>query len=112
MPLVLDIHLRWISWETVIMRHQKSQCSVLILTNKNHTKEGLTNHKFAEELQDPPPPLKLLNRICIDLKNDPNGSEKNGFPLKNGKIPCLMMTILKVKVSTIVSLTSIAVVTS
>ena len=37
----------------------------------------------------PPPPLKLLNRICIDLKNDPNGSEKNGFPLKNGKIPCL-----------------------
>ena len=89
MSLVLDIHLRWISWATVIMRHHKSQCSVLILTNKNHTKEGLTNHKFAEELHDPPPPLKLLNRICIDLKNDPNGSEKNGFPLKNGKIPCL-----------------------
>ena len=40
----------------------------------------------------PPPPLKLLNRICIDLKNDPNGSEKNGFPLKNGKIPCLHQT--------------------
>ena len=56
MSLVLDIHLRWISWETVIMRHHKSQCSVLILTNKNHTKEGLTNHKFAEELHDPPPP--------------------------------------------------------
>ena len=36
-----------------------------------------------------PPPLKILNRICIDLKNDPNGPEKNGFPLKNGKIPCL-----------------------
>ena len=90
MSLVLDIHLRWISWATVIMKHHKSQCSVLILTNKNHTKEGLTNHKVAEEWHDPPPPpLKLLNRICIDLKNDPNGSEKNGFPLKNGKIPCL-----------------------
>ena len=56
MSLVLDIHLRWISWATVIMRHHKSQCSVLILSNKNHTKEGLTNHKFAEELHDPPPP--------------------------------------------------------
>ena len=76
------------------MRHHKSQCSVLIVTNKNHTKEGLTNHKFAEDLHEPPPPpplpLKLLNRIYIDLKNDPNGSEKNGFPLKNGKIPCLI----------------------
>ena len=70
------IHLRWIYWETAIMRHHKLQCSVLIVTNKNHTKERLTNHKFAEELHDPPPPLKLLNRICIDLKNDPNGSEK------------------------------------
>ena len=39
---------------------------------------------------NPPVPLKLLNRIYIDLKNDPNGSEKNGFPLKNGKIPCLL----------------------
>ena len=74
MPLVLDIHLRWISWETVIMRHHESQSSVLILTNKNHTKEGLTNHKFAEELHDPPPPLKLLNRICIDLKNNNNNN--------------------------------------
>ena len=43
----------------------------------------------------PPPPLKLLNRICIDLKNDPNGSEKNGFPLKNGKIPCLCYPVNK-----------------
>ena len=60
MSLVLDIHLRWISWETVIMRHHKSQCSVLILTNKNHTKEGLTNHKFAEELHDPPPPTPKI----------------------------------------------------
>ena len=60
------------------MRHDKSQCSVLIVTNKNHTKEVLTNHKFAEELHEPPPPKKkkLLNRICIDLKNDPNGTEK------------------------------------
>ena len=67
------------------MRHHKSQCSVLIVTNNNHTKEVLTNHKFAEELHEPPPPppLKLLNQICIDLKNDPNGTEKNG------KIPCL-----------------------
>ena len=73
-------------WETVIMKHHKSQCSLLIVTNKNHTKEGLTNNKFAEELHDPPP-LKLLNRICIDLKNDPNGFEKNGFPLKIGKNP-------------------------
>ena len=90
MSLVLDIHLRWISWETVIMRHHKSQCSVLILTNKNHTKEGLTNHKFAEELHDPPPPppppLKLLNRICIDTQMA-NGSEKNG------KIPCLIIIL-------------------
>ena len=39
------------------MRRHKSQCSVLILTNKNHTKEGLTNHKFAEELHDPPPKI-------------------------------------------------------
>ena len=38
------------------MKHHKLQCSVLIVTNKNHTKEGLTNHKFAEELHDPPPP--------------------------------------------------------
>ena len=53
--LVHDIHA-WISWETVIMRYHKSQCSVLILTNKNHTQEGLTNHKFAEELHDPLPP--------------------------------------------------------
>ena len=75
------------------MRHHKLQRSVLIVTNKNHTKEGLTNHKFAEELHDPPPPLKLLNRICIDLKNDPNGPEKNGFPLKNGKIPCLIVVV-------------------
>ena len=30
----------------------------------------------------PPPPLKLLNQICIDLKNDPDGFQKNGFPLK------------------------------
>ena len=71
------------------MRHHKSQYSVLTVTNKNHTKEGLTNHKFAEELHEPP--LILLNRICIDLKNDPNGSEKNGFPLKNGNIPCLFI---------------------
>ena len=78
MSRVHDINLRWISWETVIMRHHKSQCSVLILTNKNHTKEGLTNHKFAEELHDPPKKkiFFLLNWICIDLKNDPNGSEK------------------------------------
>ena len=99
MSLVLDIHLRWISWATVIMRHHKSQCSVLILTNRNHTKEGLTNHKFAEELHDPPPPLKLLNRICIDFKTDPNGSEKNGFPLKNGKIPCLTYACVCVDVN-------------
>ena len=73
------------------MRHHKSQCSVLIVTNKNHTKEVLTNHKLAEELHEPPPPPpKILNRICINLKNDPNGTEKNGFPLKNGKIPCLL----------------------
>ena len=77
-----------IIWATVIMRHHKSQCSVLILTNKNHTKEGLTNHKFAEELHDPPPPpLKLLNRICIDLKNDPNGSEKKRISVKKRKNP-------------------------
>ena len=25
--------------------------------------------------------------------NDPNGSEKNEFPLKNGKIPCLHLTL-------------------
>ena len=68
------------------MRHHKSQCLVLMVTNKNHTKEGLTNHIFAAESHDPPPlPIKLLNRICIDLKNGPNGSEKNKFPLKNGK---------------------------
>ena len=90
MSLVLDIHLRWISWETVIMKHHKSQCSVLILTNKNRTKEGLTNHKFAEELHDPPPPpplKKLLNRICIDLKNDPNGSKKKRISVKKRKNP-------------------------
>ena len=40
------------------------------------------------------PPLKLLNRICIDLKNDPNGSEKNKFPLKNGKIPYLIVVFI------------------
>ena len=57
--------LRWIYWETVIMRHHKSQYSVL------------TNHKFAEEFHEPPPPPpKILSRICINLKNDPNGSEK------------------------------------
>ena len=95
MSRVHDINLRWISWQTVMMRHHKSQYSVLIVTIKNHTKEGLTNHKFAEELHDPPPPKKkkLLNRICIDLKNDPNGSEKNEFPLKNGKTPCLIATV-------------------
>ena len=38
------------------MRHPKPQCPVLIVTNKNHIKEGLTNHKFAEELHAPPPP--------------------------------------------------------
>ena len=53
----------------------------------------------------PPPPLKILNRICIDLKNDPNGPEKNGFPLKNGKIPCLCivclwLSLLKQKLNT------------
>ena len=96
------------------MRHHKSQCSVLIGTNKNHTKEGLTNHKSAEELHDPPPlsvhslylykqypTLKLLNRICIDLKNDPNGSEKNGFPLKNGKIPCLSLLACRGRMSSV-----------
>ena len=52
---------------------------MLTVTNKNHTKEGLTNHKFAEEFHEPPPPPpppKILSRICIDLNNDPNGSEK------------------------------------
>ena len=74
------------------MRHHKSQCSVLIVTNKNNTKEvNCQTIKIAEELHEhppPPPTLKLINQICIDLKNDPNGIEKNGFPLKNGKIPC------------------------
>ena len=51
-------------------------CSMLIVTNKNHTKEGLTNNKFAEELH------KLLNQICINLKNNPDCFQKNGFPLK------------------------------
>ena len=76
-------------------------CSMLIVSNKNHTKEGLTNNKFAEELHvhppPPPPPLKLLNQICIDLKNNPDGFQKSGFPLKkNGsrsqKISCRTFT--------------------
>ena len=41
-----------------------------------------------------PPPPKLLNQICIDLKNDPNGSEINGFPLKNGNTGLGSSTVL------------------
>ena len=41
----------------------------------------------------PPPPIKLLNRICIDLKNDPNGSEKNISVKKTGKSYDFYITI-------------------
>ena len=79
---VYMIYLRWIYW-TRDSNNEASQIAMFSVTviNKNHRKEGLTNYKFAEELYDPPPrpPLKLLNRICIDLKNDPNGSEKTDF---------------------------------
>ena len=74
--------------------HHTWQCSVwqLPVTDKNHITEGLTVKQticLLKSRMTPPPPLKILNRICIDLKNDPNGPEKNGFPLKNEKIPCL-----------------------
>ena len=67
----------------------------LPVTDKNPITEGLTVKQtiylLKSRMTPPPPPLKILNRICIDLKNDPNGPEKNGFPLKNGKIPCLII---------------------
>ena len=38
-----------------------------------------------ETMNTPPPKKKILNQICINLKNDPNGSKKT-----HGKIPCLV----------------------
>ena len=70
------------------MRYHKSQCSVLIIvTNKNHTKERLTNHKFAEKLHEPPHPPPPPQIIKPDLHRDPNGTEKNEFPLEKQKNP-------------------------
>ena len=61
----------------------RRRCSVwqLPVTDKNHITEGLTVKQTIYLLKSrmTPPPLKILNRICIDLKNDPNGPEKTDF---------------------------------